>query len=352
FQLDLLSLTPLDLLYFIPDLKFNALVRLPRLLKIQTFWEFYDRMDQAAKSGHVVRILRTLIYMLLLIHFESCGYFAVSAYKGLNKDRWVYDGQGISYIRCMYLATKTATSIGNNPKPVDEMQYIFMTIYWLSGVFVFAMLIGQLRDISQSATMAKTQYRSARDKMLSYMLKNNLPKELQMKVRIWFSYNWEHQKTLDENSLLEALPQKMKADLAIHVHYDILSKVQLFQDCEKNLLFDLVLKLKPVLFLPSDYICKKGEVGREMYIVMTGRVEVVGGPNNSVVFATLHEGSVFGEISLLALAGGNRRTADVRSKGFSQLFSLCKADFESIMSDYPEAQKILRKRAKSVFRQL
>ena len=52
--------------------------------------------------------------------------------------------------------------------------------------------------------------------------------------------------------------------------------------------------------------------------------------------------------SLLALAGGNRRTADVRSKGFSQLFSLCKADFESIMTDYPDAQRILKKRAKSV----
>ncbi|XP_013393228.1 cyclic nucleotide-gated cation channel-like [Lingula anatina] len=121
------------------------------------------------------------------------------------------------------------------------------------------------------------------------------------------------------------------------------------QDCEKQLLFDLVLKLTPVLYLPGDYICKKGEVGTEMYILKQGQVEVVSA--DGLVLATLSEGSVFGEISLLALAGGNRRTADVRSKGFSNLFILSKEDFNAAMSDYPKAQKILKKKAVKLLHQ-
>ncbi|KAL4225154.1 cyclic nucleotide gated channel beta 1 [Mactra antiquata] len=350
FKFDCLSLLPLDFLYLI-EMKVNPWCRLPRVLKIQTFWEFYSRCDHLVRSAHSVRIMRTFTYMLFLIHVETCGYYAMSVYEGIGSNSWVYNGKGNAYIRCFYLATKTATSIGNNPTPGNTKEYMFMTVYWVSGVFVFALLIGQIRDIFDASNMVKTTYTHKMDNALYYVKNMNLPKETQDRVRTWFIYNWEQQKVIDETTLMDALPLKLRKDLAIHVHFNTLSKVKLFSDCDKTLLYDLVLKLKPILYLPGDYVCKKGEIGKEMYIVSQGIVEVVGGANNSLVLATLREGSVFGEISLLAIAAeGNRRTADVRCKGFTNLFILSKIDFENAMKDYPEAHKLLKKRAKKLLR--
>ena len=117
---------------------------------------------------------------------------------------------------------------------------------------------------------------------------------------------------------------KLKAEIAIHVHLDTLKRVEIFQNTEAGFLCELVLRLRPVLFSPGDYICRKGEVGKEMYIVNRGRLQVVN-DNGKTVLATLRAGSYFGEISILNMGtAGNRRTASVRSVGYSDLFCLNK----------------------------
>ncbi|XP_034244976.1 cyclic nucleotide-gated cation channel beta-3 [Thrips palmi] len=350
FKLDILSLTPLDLLY----LKYgteNVLFRLPRILKIQTFWELFDHLDSLLMSPYLVRVARTLCYMMFLVHLNACGYYAFSAREGLGANNWTYrGGDGNAYIRCFYFATKTATSVGKNPRPETEGEYLFMTCSWLMGVFVFALLIGQIRDIVATASRTRTEHRKRLDETLEHMRGLSLPDHVQRRVQSWFTFADQHQ-PFDEGKILNSLPQKLKTDVAIDVHGGTLAKVTLFNKItDPALIRDLVLKLRSVLYLPGDFICRKNEVGKEMYIVKTGQVEVLA-PTNGEVLATLGEGSVFGEISLLALAGGNRRTADVRSKGFSNLFVLSKNDLHETLVYYPDAQKVLKQKAEALMQE-
>lgn len=144
---------------------------------------------------------------------------------------------------------------------------------------------------------------------------------------------------------MACLPDRLKAEIAIHVHLDTLKRVDIFQNTEAGFLCELVLRLKPVLFSPGDYVCRKNEVGHEMYIVSRGILEVVTDEGKSVV-ATLKAGSYFGEISVLNVGhAGNKRTASVRSVGYSDLFCLNKQDLWDVLKNYPNAESRIRARA-------
>ncbi|CAH2099824.1 unnamed protein product [Euphydryas editha] len=174
------------------------------------------------------------------------------------------------------------------------------------------------------------------------MRMRRVPNHLQVKVIKWFDYLWLTQKCSDEEKAVSCLPDKLKAEIAINVHLDTLKRVEIFQNTEAGFLCELVLRLRPVLFSPGDYICRKGEVGKEMYIVNRGKLQVVG-DNGKTVLATLKAGSYFGEISILNMgtAGkqlGNRRTASVRSVGYSDLFVLSKKDMWDVLKEYPAAR--------------
>ncbi|CAD6200168.1 unnamed protein product [Caenorhabditis auriculariae] len=320
FKLDIISILPTDFFY----IYFGTLPiwRLNRIFKINSFWLLFDMLDNSFSNPYAIRIARTLSYMIYIIHCNSCIYYKLSALQAFGQIAYHENGKW----------------------------YIYMTCSWMMGVFVFALLLGQIRDIVSNANRNREEFQRRMDKALGECKRLGLPKDLTDRVRDWFIYTWQQQKTLDEKKLIEKLPLKLQTDLALSVHYNTLSKVQLFQDCDRALLRDLVLKLRPVIFLPNDMICRKGDVGKEMYIVNQGVLQVVGGERNELVFAELGQGAVFGEISLLAIGGNNRRTASIRAKGYATLFVLAKEDLNDVIRYYPQAQALLKRKASQMLK--
>ncbi|CAJ1057248.1 cyclic nucleotide-gated cation channel beta-1-like isoform X1 [Xyrichtys novacula] len=346
FKFDVASLVPLEIFYFKTGV--NPLLRLPRLLKINSFFEFNERLEAILTKAYIYRVIRTTTYLLYCLHCNACLYYWGSAFKGLGSTKWVYNGEGNSYIRCYYFAVKTLITIGGLPDPTTLFEIVFQLINYFVGVFAFSIMIGQMRDVVGAATAGQTYYRTCMDNTIKYMSSYRIPKDVQNRVKTWYNYTWQSQGMLDEQELLTQLPDKMRLDIAIDVNYSIVSKVPLFQGCDRQMIFDMLKSLRSVVYLPGDYVCKKGEVGREMYIIKAGEVQVVGGPDGKTVFVTLRAGSVFGEISLLAVGGGNRRTANVIAHGFANLFILDKKDLNEILVHYPESKKLLRKKARKM----
>uniref|UniRef100_A0A8D0BVM6 Cyclic nucleotide gated channel subunit beta 3 n=1 Tax=Salvator merianae TaxID=96440 RepID=A0A8D0BVM6_SALMN len=344
FRLDVFSIIPFDVLYVI--FGFNAIFRANKVFKHLTFFEFNDRLEAIMDKAYIYRVIRTTGYLLFILHVNACLYYWASDYEGLGSTKWVYDGKGNMYLRCYYWAVRTLITIGGLPEPVTMFEIIFQLLNFFSGVFVFSSLIGQMRDVIGAATAGQNYYRSCMDNTVSYMNTYSIPRIVQNRVRTWYEYTWDSQGMLDESELLEQMPGKMQLAIAVDVNFAIVSKVDLFKGCDNQMICDMLLRLKSIVYLPGDFVCKKGEIGREMYIIKQGEVQVLGGPDGTKVLVTLRAGAVFGEISLLAASGGNRRTANVVAHGFANLFILDKKNLNEILLHYPDSEKLLKKKGK------
>ncbi|XP_027498156.1 cyclic nucleotide-gated cation channel alpha-3 isoform X2 [Chiroxiphia lanceolata] len=357
FKLDVLSLLPTDLAYLklglnYPELRFNRLLRIARL------FEFFDRTETRTNYPNMFRIGNLVLYILIIIHWNACIYFAISKVIGFGTDTWVYPNISIpeyarlsrKYIYSLYWSTLTLTTIGETPPPVKDEEYLFVVIDFLVGVLIFATIVGNVGSMISNMNASRAEFQAKVDSIKQYMQFRKVTKDLEARVIKWFDYLWTNKKTVDEKEVLKNLPDKLKAEIAINVHLDTLKKVRIFQDCEAGLLIELVLKLKPTVFSPGDYICKKGDIGREMYIIKEGKLAVVA-DDGITQFVVLSDGSYFGEISILNIKGsksGNRRTANIRSIGYSDLFCLSKDDLMEALTEYPEAKKALEEKGRQI----
>uniref|UniRef100_A0A8C9XI05 Cyclic nucleotide gated channel subunit alpha 3 n=1 Tax=Sander lucioperca TaxID=283035 RepID=A0A8C9XI05_SANLU len=357
FKLDIISIIPTDLIFLIigtdyPEWRFNRLFKLARL------FEFFDRTETRTNYPNIFRIANLVLYIIIIIHWNACLFFAISKMLGFGSDTWVYPDikkpqfsrLARQYIYCFYWSTLTLTTIGETPPPVRDIEYFFVVADFLTGVLIFATIVGNVGAMISNMSAARVEFQAKIDSIKQYMQFRKVTKDLEIRVVKWFDYLWTEEKTCDEKKVLKNLPDKLKAEIAINVHLETLRKVRIFQDCEAGLLVELVLKLQPQVFSPGDYICKKGDIGREMYIIKGGKLAVVA-DDGVTQFVVLSDGAYFGEISILGIKGskaGNRRTANIRSVGYSDLFALSKDDLMEALTEYPDAKGMLEEKGKAI----
>ncbi len=120
-------------------------------------------------------------------------------------------------------------------------------------------------------------------------------------------------------------------DVTAIVH--LLSQFPFFQAMEEGNLTDIVSFLKMRRYEPGHTIINRGEEGRNLYVIVSGKVEVLA--EEDVCMAHLGKGEIFGEMSLLS---GEPVGATVRTLQETKLLYLEGERFRKMLGNAPSLQ--------------
>jgi voltage-gated potassium channel len=130
--------------------------------------------------------------------------------------------------------------------------------------------------------------------------------------------------------MIEDLPKSLEIDVSLFINRAIIQKAPFFKNAGEIFIREVIQHLQPTVFLPNDYIIRRGEHGDCMYFLSKGDAEVLVGDKQ---VATLRSGSPFGE---MALVQNEKRMASVRAIGYCDVYRLLRDDFDALRKKYPE----------------
>lgn len=120
---------------------------------------------------------------------------------------------------------------------------------------------------------------------------------------------------------------------------EALRQVSVFEEAPAPFFEKIKLCLRYEEHPAGKILVREGQRGDAMYLIREGQVEII---KDFQTIATLGQGDVFGEMSLL---NSEARTATVRAKNTCRLYKLNRLAFESVIQAFPEVHDRIRKLA-------
>jgi voltage-gated potassium channel len=287
-----------------------------------------------------MRLITFGFWFVTVVHLMACGWVLIGASE---TSRPHLD----QYIRGVYWCVTTIATIGYGdytPNHDSNTQIIYTVVVMIFGVGMYGYIIGNVATLIANIDVARAHYQAKMEEINDFLRTKRVPGTLQSRVRNYYAYLWETQKSVSSISITEELPHTLSMEISLFLNKAILEKVSLFKNANEIFIREIVQLLRPMVFLPDDYIIRQGEFGDCMYFLSNGDVEVL---VNGAHVASLGQGSPFGETALIQ---GEKRMASIRALSYCDVYKLSKDDFDALRGRYPDfdaqVKKVVEERIK------
>lgn len=348
---DLLANIPFEFIFLWTDvtllnepialvLRCLSFFRIARLNLIFNRWMRFSRF----KVGYM-RIAKFFVVISLFIHVISCSWYFTAYETGFPEDSWVVrqgidpQDSGTSYIRALYWAVTTMTTIGyGDITPERNLEIVFVIIVMLLGASMYAYIIGNIASLVSNIDAVRSQYYNKVEMLNSYLINRETPAETVRELNAYHDYVWARHGGHGADDLLEELPKPLRTSLMQHLAKDLLEKIPLFELSSTQLREELLASLRNITYPPGYYIRRENSFGDNIYFISEGEVEIIK-ESEDKSYGNLESGDYFGYMSFIL---HEKSTVSLRTNTYCDLFVLNKSDYDRLMEHYPEFQKLLK----------
>jgi hypothetical protein len=127
---------------------------------------------------------------------------------------------------------------------------------------------------------------------------------LQASIVAHFEVLWARQKDMDCAEVLRELSVPLRLDIAMQVNLDVLTTIKVLESCPFYIQRHLAVNFRPHACLETDFVYRGGDLGFEIYFVMTGKLVVLSSDNKMV--REVRSGDYFGTPSVHGRAKRSR----------------------------------------------
>ncbi|XP_042494103.1 probable cyclic nucleotide-gated ion channel 14 [Macadamia integrifolia] len=250
----------------------------------------------------------------------------------------------VKYVFCFWWGLQNLSCYGQNFMPSPFVgETVFVIILGLTGLVLFAHLIGNIQTYLASITAKLEEWRLKRRDTEEWMRHRQLPQNLQDRVQNFIQYKWLATRGADEDAILHALPIDIRRDIQHHLCLDLVRRVPFFAQMDDQLLDAICDRLVSSLSTKGTYIVREGDPVSKMLFIIRGELEsstTDGGRAGFFNSITLRPGDFCGE-ELLAWALLPKSTVNlpsstrmVRALSEVEAFALQAADLKFVANQF------------------
>lgn len=343
---------------YIPRLcRFLPMLIYPTGFIFESAWaSFFINLFTFMLSGHVVgswwylfglqRVNQCLRKACKHIYFDECsklidcGHGSTQEYqKGSNWPDWMKNDNASAcftedgfkygiYLKAVNLTTKSnvltryvyssfwgfqqiSTLAGNLTPSYFIWEVLFTMGITGLGLLLFALLIGNIQNFLQALGKRRLEMSLRQRDVEQWMSHRRLADDLRRRVRQAERYNWAATRGVNEEILMENLPEDLQRDIRRHL-FRFVKKVRIFSLMDDPILDAICERLRQKIYIKGSKILYDGGLVEKVVFVVRGKLESIG---EDGIRVPLSEGNVCGEELLtwcLEHTSGNKVCAKTR----------------------------------------